>query len=111
MEFVDRVPVVGGLRDFSRKRYRAVFDKLLVFARSKSLTSWNQFTVQALLAYVTQLEGQDYAERADSFTMKRPNVRWVESSCLKREPRAVGRSASDVSFLSRTGAAVKTVSP
>ncbi len=48
--------VAGGGSPATRKRYRAVFDKFIPFARSRNVVSWNGVKERLLTAYATWLE-------------------------------------------------------
>jgi integrase len=73
-EHIGRDEVVGGIRASSRKRYRAVFDKFLAFARQRGLTTWNQVTAKTLEAYAANLTAQKYEYR----------TRYLELTTLKQ---------------------------
>jgi integrase len=55
-EHVGRSRLLGGTRASSQKRYRAVLDKFLQFAKSKGLRSWNQVTAKVISNYIEHLE-------------------------------------------------------
>jgi integrase len=89
MDHVARARVAGGVRESSRKRYRAVFDKFIEFARGKGLTTWDRITAQTLLAYAKHLEKKGYAYRTQylELTTLKQTVLWL----VKREHLPVDR--------------------
>jgi integrase len=58
---VARPPVTGGVKRSSAKRYRAVLDKFLKFARGLGITAWTQVTMDVLKRYATWLHDKGYA--------------------------------------------------
>jgi integrase len=76
---VGRARVVGGVRQSTAKRYRAVLDKFLAFAPSQGIRSWNQVDADALQRYAAHLVGADHADatlRVELNTLKQL-VRWL----------------------------------
>ncbi|MEW4529428.1 site-specific integrase [Maioricimonas sp. JC845] len=59
--YVGRPAVSGGPRATTQKRYRAVLDKFLSFARNGGVHSWNGVTRDLLDAYAGWLDGESYA--------------------------------------------------
>ena len=58
----DRRPsVMGGAGASTAKRYRAVFDKFIEFARNNGVTTWEQVGKNLLLAYGAWLDDAEYA--------------------------------------------------
>ena len=60
-EHVRRPRVVGGARPTSSKRYRAVLDKFLPFARKSGVSAWNQVGKKLLEQYAAFLQKEGYA--------------------------------------------------
>lgn len=58
---VGRPRVVGGIKVVSSKRYRAVLDKFIRFAREEGITVWNQVNARTLEKYAAYLDGEGYA--------------------------------------------------
>ncbi|MBA3315833.1 MAG: site-specific integrase [Planctomycetota bacterium] len=79
LAFARRARVTDGARPVSVKRYRAVFDKFLPFARRRGLDSWNQVTAKTLTTYASYLESQDYAYRTLylELTTLKQLVKWL----------------------------------
>lgn len=79
MDFVARARVAGGVRPSSRKRYKAVFDKFVAYARRKGLATWNRVTAQTLLGYAAFLEAQQYAYRTQylELTTLKQAILWL----------------------------------
>ena len=79
MDFVGRARVAGGVRPSSRKRYRAVFDKFVAYARGKGLTTWDRVTAQTLLGYAAHLEADGYAYRTQylELTTLKQAILWL----------------------------------
>lgn len=61
-EYAARPQVAEGVRDSTRKRYRAVFDKFLRFSQSYGISNWNQVGKDVLTAYARWLEDDGYAQ-------------------------------------------------
>lgn len=59
---LNRPEVTGGPCAKTRARYRAAFDKFLAFAAARNITRWEQVTRSAAQAYLSDLEGKEYAE-------------------------------------------------
>ena len=53
-----RPRATGGIRKSSQKRYRAVFNKFIRFAKSKGIASWNRIDSKVVNEYVQDLEDQ-----------------------------------------------------
>ncbi len=71
---IDRPAVTGGTRATTRKRYRAVLDKFLEFAKSKGLEYWSQINRRVLEQYAAQLEKDGYSY----------NTQYLELTTLKQ---------------------------
>ncbi len=68
-EHVGRPEVLGGCAPSTRKRYRTAFDKLLQFAASKGVSTWDEVTDKFLTDYATQLE-KGFANRPQGYSPK-----------------------------------------
>lgn len=55
------LPIVGGVRTQTSKRYRAVFDKFVKFGGSQGISTWNQVTKTIAEVYAAWLDGEGYA--------------------------------------------------
>lgn len=62
---VSRPRVTGGAKPKSVKRYKAVFDKFLAFARDNGVTTWNRVATNVLVNYAAWLDGEGYAYRTE----------------------------------------------
>jgi integrase len=71
---VGRPRVTGGAKPATPKRYRAVFDKFLPFARGKGVTTWNGVSGALLHAYAAWLDDEGYAYRTE----------YLELTCIKQ---------------------------
>lgn len=58
---VKRPAIAGGPRPSTAKRYRAVLDKFLPFAKNQGLQYWNEVTDETLNEYAAWLDGEAYA--------------------------------------------------
>jgi integrase len=58
--FVKRPRIAGGPRPSTFKRYRAVFDKFIVFAEEQGRRTWNELNRQLLDDYAGWLDGEAY---------------------------------------------------
>jgi len=66
--------VIGGARKATVKRYKAVADKFLRFAKSKGVLRWPFVTTQVLKSYAEWLAAEGYAFRTT----------YLELTCLKQ---------------------------
>jgi integrase len=62
-EHYSRPSATGGIRPSSQKRYRAVFNKFIRFAKSKGIATWNRVDSKVVNQYVQHLEDQKYAAK------------------------------------------------
>lgn len=62
---VKRARVTGGAKPATAKRYRAVFDKFLRFARDEAIMTWNHVTADVLKGYAAWLDDEGYAYRTE----------------------------------------------
>ena len=60
-DHIKRPRVAGGVRASTQKRYRAVFDKFIPYAKSNNVLTWNFVTTATLHSYASHLERKDYA--------------------------------------------------
>ena len=78
-EHLGRPHVTGGVRASTRKRYKTVFDKFLLFAHDKHVSVWNDVTRQVLNNYAANLEGQGYKSKTlrNQLTTLGQAIRWL----------------------------------
>ncbi|MCA9250252.1 MAG: tyrosine-type recombinase/integrase [Phycisphaerales bacterium] len=78
-EHLCRTEVLGGVDPKTTKRYRAVFDKFIPFAQSRSVADWNDVSVQLIEKYLNQLDRKDYAEGTLRFeaNLLKQIIRWL----------------------------------
>lgn len=62
-EYVSRPRVMGGATPATKKRYRPVFEKFLLFAHRKGVKHWNRVNGELLQAYAADLVRKGYADR------------------------------------------------
>lgn len=72
---IKRPRAVGGTRASTQKKYRAAFDKFILFAESIGVKTWNAVTKQTVTAYLTDLEDKEYADT----TMRKEAVTIAQS--------------------------------
>jgi integrase len=79
LEYVSRPPVQGGATASSVKRYRAVFDKFVAFARRKGLRDWNEVSKETLSRYSLWLEEEDYGDATQylELTTLKQVLKWM----------------------------------
>jgi integrase len=58
-----RPRAIGGVKQSTQKRNRAVFNKVLDWAKRQGLRAWNDVTESKLTAYATYLEDEGYAPK------------------------------------------------
>lgn len=77
-----RPRILKGIKPTSEKRYRAVLDKFIAFAKSVGLRTWNQIDTAALKRYAKFLEGEDYAYATVylELTTLKSVVKWLKRS-------------------------------
>jgi len=68
-ELISRPQAVGGVRESTFKRYRAVFDKFIPFAKSTGIETWNEVTKQLLHRY-------ESTSKTRTTTAKPSGMRW-----------------------------------
>ena len=66
-------------RQSTQKRYRAVFDKFVSFAKSKGISTWNAVAGDTLTAYATNLEeeGYQYKTLVNELTTLKQAIKWM----------------------------------
>jgi integrase len=77
--YVARPRVTGGVRPSTAKRYRAVFDKFVPFAKGRGISVWNGVNIDLLTSYAAHLDEKHYAYktlRNELITIKQA-VRWL----------------------------------
>ncbi|TWT59701.1 tyrosine-type recombinase/integrase [Rubinisphaera italica] len=87
-EYTRRPLSVGGPRESTRKRYRAVLDKFVPFCTNQKIQYWNQVTDELLDRYASWLEIREYAHATQCFeiaTILQINKYLVEKSHLPPE--------------------------
>jgi len=58
-----RPRTIGGTKKSTQKRNKAVFDKLIPFAKDQGILVWNHITGSTHNAYATHLDEEDYAPK------------------------------------------------
>jgi integrase len=76
---ISRSRVAGGVKDSTKKRYRAVFDKFVPWAGKHGIVYFNQVDAGVLNRYATTLEKQCYAQKTllNELTTLKQCVRWL----------------------------------
>ncbi len=76
---IGRSRVSGGVKESTKKRYRAVFDKFLPWATKDGVIDFRQVDAAVLDRYATNLEKQDYAQKTllNELTTLKQCVRWL----------------------------------
>lgn len=84
LEYAARPPVQGGTSPSSVKRYRAVLDKFLEFAKARGLRYWDQVTQHVLRRYGKWLEEQDYGDATQylELTTLKQVLKWMVAETL-----------------------------
>jgi integrase len=79
LEHVSRPRVTGGVKPSTKKRYRSIFDKFLVFATRKGKRHWHEVTGDLLQGYAADLERKEFADRTlyIELTTLKQTVRWL----------------------------------
>lgn len=60
---IKRPIVAGGVKSSTQKRYRAVLDKFVTFAKANDVVTWNKVDIALVHAYVGHLEENGYASK------------------------------------------------
>lgn len=87
---ISRSRATGGVKPSTKKRYRAVFDKLAHWAKSNGVRDFDQVDAEVLNRYASHLENLDYAPKTilNELTTLKQCVRWLveEGHLVGREP-------------------------
>ncbi len=78
-QHVSRPRVAGGVKPSSQKRYRAVFDKFIPFAKSLGIVTWNTVDADVLTKYAADMESKDYCHKTlvtELITLKQ-SIKWM----------------------------------
>lgn len=77
-----RPRVTGGAKPASVKRYKAIFDKFIVFAKGEGVQSWNQVSTAVLENYAAWLDGEGYAYRTEylELTTLKQAINWLQEA-------------------------------
>lgn len=62
-EYIGRSRIAGGVKESTKKRYRAIFDKFLPWASSNGVDAFNQVDAGTLNGYASHLEKKGYAQK------------------------------------------------
>lgn len=78
-EYVSRPRIMGGVKPGSAKRYRAVFDKFVEFAKSKGIQYWQHCKEELFQSYAAWLDDEGYAYRTEylEITTLKQAVNWL----------------------------------
>ncbi len=78
-EHIGRSRVAGGVKESTKKRYRAVFDKFIPWATSNGLRTFDQLDAGLLNRYASHLEKLGYAQKTllNELTTLKQCVRWL----------------------------------
>jgi len=78
LNHVGRPRVAGGAGKSTQKRYRAVFDKFIMFANESGVACWNGITKKTLIEYAAWLDDNGYAYATEyiELTTLKQAVRW-----------------------------------
>jgi len=76
---IGRPRVTGGVRPSTKKKYRAVFNKLLPFLADQGVTTWNAVTTEVVNRYAAYLEKEGFAAKSirNELTTIKQTVRWL----------------------------------
>jgi hypothetical protein len=86
--FVSRPSVQGGGTTATVKRYRAVLEKFVAFAKQRGICLWQQVTKDLLSRYGTWLEANDYHDKTQyiELTVLKQVVKWMVAEKLLPPP-------------------------
>jgi integrase len=90
---ISRSRLVGGVKENTKKRYRAVFGKFIPFARGRGISAWIHVNRQVLEAYAAWLDDEGYAYATEylELTTLKQAVKWfTENEHLPIECRITG---------------------
>lgn len=84
LAFVSRPAVQGGGSASTIKRYRAVLDKFVPFAKEQGISFWQQVGKDLLRRYGTWLEANDYHDKTQyiELTVLKQVVKWMVAEKL-----------------------------
>ncbi len=91
-EYTRRPRVAGGPSENTRKRYRAVFDKFMQFARDRDINTWQQVDAVTLNAYAGWLDRNGWAYATpylELMTLKQVNKWLIEQRRLLADMRII----------------------
>lgn len=93
-QHLTRPEVAGGASLATQKRYRAVLDKFLPYAREQGVRSWNQVTDRVLSEYLGHLKKEGYADRTLTMegTLIKQIVGWLVSEGMLTEKQRLRTS-------------------
>jgi integrase len=79
-----RAPILGGTTPGSVKRYRAVLDKFVPFARTEEASHWQEVTKRTLECYAAWLDDEGYAYATEylELTTIKQMIKWLVSEKL-----------------------------
>ncbi len=71
--------VVGGTKNSTQKRYRAILDKFEAFAKEERISDWHQVSKNVLIKYSKHLTGLKYARKTifEELTLLKMAVKWL----------------------------------
>ncbi len=92
--YLGRPEVTGGASLATRKRYRAVLDKFLPYAREQGVRTWNRVTDRVLNEYLGYLKKEEYADRTLTMegTLIKQIVGWLVSEGMLTEKQRLRTS-------------------
>jgi len=76
---IGRSRITGGVKESTKKRYRAVFDKFLPWAAKNGIGDFHQVDADVLNRYAAHLEKKEYAQKTllNELTTLKQCVRWL----------------------------------
>lgn len=80
---------LGGTKKSTQKRYRAIFDKFVIFAAAKRVQDWRMVSKAVLTAYATHLTDKGYARKTilGEITLLKTAVKWlIAEGHIQAEP-------------------------
>lgn len=83
LKFVSRPRALRGAKKSTQKRYRAILNKFLAFAKSQGLSNWNQVNENIVADYTSWLEENGYAFR--TISIETTTLLQVSNHLIKRE--------------------------
>jgi len=78
-KYIGRPRVAGGVKESTKKRYRASFDKFILFANTCGVTAWNQVTTKTLTDFAGDMEENGYANKSqvNDLTTIKQAINWM----------------------------------